>query len=128
VRKSLLLATALFWTGLILFFCLIKSSSIPVVKIQNLDKGVHAFFHFVFTSLWFLYFQKQFVKTKFQKLIGVCFGFSVIFGILIEIAQSLFTTTRNGDVLDVLSNTTGAAIAVGVLFYYFKNKNLDLKI
>jgi VanZ family protein len=128
VRKEFLLVLALLWTGVILFFCLIKSSSIPVIKIQNLDKAVHAFFHFVFTAIWFLYFQKQFVKVKFQKLTGVCFCFSVIFGILIEIAQSLFTTTRNGDVLDVLSNTTGAAIAVGVLVYYFKNKNLDLKI
>jgi VanZ family protein len=128
VRKEFLLVLALLWTGVILFFCLIKSSSIPVVKIQNLDKVVHASFHFVFTGLWFLYFQKQFVKIKFQKLILVCFSFSVIFGILIEIAQSLFTTTRNGDVLDVLSNTTGAFIAVGVLVYYFKNKNLFPKI
>ena len=128
MRKEFLLFLALFWTGFVLFFCLIKSSSVPIIRISNLDKVAHAFFHFLFTVLWVLYFQKQFIGTKFQKLVAVALGFSFIFGIMIEIAQSLFTTTRKGDFLDVLANTTGAVIAVGVLFYYFKNKNLDLEL
>ena len=37
-----------------------KSSAVPVVQIANLDKMVHAFFYFVFTLLWFLYFKNYF--------------------------------------------------------------------
>jgi VanZ family protein len=122
VRKEILLVLALFWTAIILFFCLIKSSNVPVIRIPNLDKLVHAFFHFMFTGLWFLYFKKQFTKTKFQKVMWFSFGFSVVFGIMIEIAQSLFTITRNGDVLDVLANTTGAVIAVITLTYSYSKK------
>jgi VanZ family protein len=122
VRKEILLVLALFWTAIILFFCLIKSSNVPVIRIPNLDKLVHAFFHFMFTGLWVLYFKKQFTKTKFQKVMWFSFGFSVVFGIMIEIAQSLFTITRNGDVLDVLANTTGAVIAVITLTYSYSKK------
>jgi VanZ family protein len=122
VRKEILLVLALFWTAIILFFCLIKSSNVPVIRIPNLDKLVHAFFHFMFTGLWFLYFKKQFTKTKFQKVMWFSFGFSLVFGIMIEIAQSLFTITRNGDVLDVLANTTGAVIAVITLTYSYSKK------
>jgi VanZ family protein len=119
------LLAALAWTGLILFFCLIKSSSVPVIKIPNIDKAVHISFHFGFTMLWFLFFQHV-VATPIKKRLSIVFVFSLVFGILIEIAQSLFTTSRSGDVLDVLANTTGALLACSVLIYYFKRKNIKL--
>jgi VanZ family protein len=125
VRKQYLLTIALFWTGIILFFCLIKANDIPVIKIQNFDKVVHVFFHFVFTTLWFLFFRKQFVNFKIRKTLQISFSLSLLFGIAIEIAQSTLTTTRKGDVSDVLANATGALVAVGVLFFYFKEKDTN---
>jgi hypothetical protein len=41
--------------GVVLYLCLVQSDKLPVVTIENLDKVVHAFFHFVFTSLWILF-------------------------------------------------------------------------
>jgi VanZ family protein len=55
---------------------------------------------------------------------------SFFYGVLIEIAQSLFTTTRKGDVLDVIANTTGALGAVSILVlwgHYFTNKDIQIK-
>ena len=110
--KRIFLYSALFWTGVILFFCLIKSSDIPKVNIQNLDKVIHAFFHFVFVLLWFLFFKKKFNSTNSFKPLAISFVFSFIFGIIIEMLQQFFTTTRTGDLLDVLANLSGATLAV----------------
>jgi glycopeptide antibiotics resistance protein len=84
---------------------------------------VHAFFHFVFTSLWFLFFFKQFNKTASLKLLIVAFIFSVFYGITIEVLQEVITLTRNADVFDVLANVSGALIAFGVC-YILKRKKL----
>ena len=112
MRKLFFLSAALLWTGVILFFCLIKSSDIPKVNIQNLDKVIHAFFHFVFVLLWFLFFKKKFNSTNSFKPLAISFVFSFIFGIIIEMLQQFFTTTRTGDLLDVLANLSGATLAV----------------
>ncbi len=95
-----------------------QSKDIPSVTIPYLDKFVHVFFHFVFTSLWFLYFRIQIKSTNVFKPLFVSFLFSLFFGITIEIAQSLFTATRNADVYDVLANSFGALVAVFLLFRF----------
>lgn len=110
--KHVFLYLALFWTGVILFFCLIKSSDIPQVNIQNLDKVIHAFFHFVFVLLWFLFFKKKSNSSKNFNLLAVTFVLSFILGIVIEMIQQFFTTTRSGDPIDILANVSGATLAV----------------
>jgi hypothetical protein len=45
--------------GVVLYLCLVQSDKLPVVTIENLDKVVHAFFHFVFTSLWILFLKHK---------------------------------------------------------------------
>ncbi|WP_035674208.1 VanZ family protein [Flavobacterium sp. 83] len=117
--------TALTWTGLIIFFCLIKSSDIPVVKITNLDKVVHAFFHLVLTLLWFFFLKKQSNSLAIFKPLVFSFIISIFFGIAIEIAQTLFTTTRKGDLLDVLANLSGATLAVCIILFFNKYTNLN---
>lgn len=37
---------------------------------------------------------------------------SLSFGIMIELFQTYFTVTRNGDVVDVLANTTGCLLGI----------------
>lgn len=123
MRKQVSLLLAFAWTLLILFLCLIKAKSIPVVPIENLDKVVHAFLHFVFTMLWFFFFKKQFAATSFHKILLFSFGLSIVFGITIELLQEFCTTTRSADVFDVLANTTGATLAVIVFFTWNKSKH-----
>jgi VanZ family protein len=124
VLKNIFFWIALCWTGVVGFFCLVPSNEIPTVTIPNLDKLVHAFFHFVFTILWFLFFKKQVKKKNHLKLLVVAVCFSLLFGIGIEILQDKLTTTRSGDFFDVLANVTGAISAfVLVLFTKRIRKN-----
>jgi len=125
VLKQLFFWIALFWTLAIAFFCLIKASNIPDVtmSIPNLDKIVHAFFHFSFTILWFLFFQKQYKEANSIKLLIITVLLSISFGIAIEIIQELFTTTRKADAFDVLANFSGAILASILLLYLNKQKS-----
>ena len=125
MRKQFFLSLALFWTGVITFFCLIKSSDIPQVNIENLDKVIHTFFHFVFTSLWYLFFKKH-IKSSFNiKPLGFSIVLSIVFGIVIEILQEFCTTTRTADVNDVLANLTGAILAIAFVTLVNKFKILE---
>jgi VanZ family protein len=125
VPKLLFFWLALCWSGMVIFFCLVQSSAIPVIQISNLDKIVHAFFHFVFSSLWFLFFEKQLKSSNVWKPLMVSFLLSFSFGIGIEIAQGLFTTSRKGDLLDILANTSGAFLAGCMIFLYKKYSSLN---
>ena len=116
---------ALLWTGVVLFLCLVQSDKIPAVNIENLDKVVHAFFHFVFTSLWILFFKTQIKDPDSYKPYIISFLFSVLFGVTIEILQGQYTTTRKEDALDVLANMVGASLAVFSVILYFKNRSLS---
>ena len=106
------LYSALFWSGTILFLCLMKSSDIPQINMPNLDKVIHVFFHFVFTVLWFLFFKKKLNSSNSFRSLAISFVFSFFFGIVIEMMQQFFTTTREGDILDIVANLFGAALAV----------------
>jgi VanZ family protein len=126
VRKRIFFFAALFWTGVILFFCLIKSSDIPQVNVPYLDKAVHATFHFVFTVLWFLFFKKKLKTANSFRPLVISFVFSFFLGVAIELMQQFFTTTRTADVLDELANLSGATLAViGIVLLNKYNGILD---
>lgn len=129
VLKNLLFLVALLWAGIVTFFCLVDSGEIPTVNIPNADKYIHIFFHFVFTFLWFLFFSKQLVFNTILKPLLYSLAFSFVFGIAIEFLQEIITTTRHADIFDVLSNLTGALLAVFIILVYnkFNFLNSDLK-
>jgi len=122
-HKYFYLWLAELWTLLIAVLCLESSKKLPSLGIKSADKYVHFTFHFVFTILWFTYFFKKEseIKTSLNKLLVKVFLASLLYGISIEIAQSLFTETRKADVLDVMANATGAIFAVLTLILYWKN-------
>lgn len=90
-------------------------------NVSNMDKIVHAFFHFVLTFLCFLYLKSRANTVSAMKSIVVSFLFSVFFGIGIEIAQELLTTSRHAEVFDVLANVSGATLAVALIFLFGLN-------
>ena len=109
--NNIYLSAALIWTCSILFLCLASFSNLPDVGVENADKYVHFTFHFVFVNLWFLYFNSKNQKNSFKLILFIFFA-SFLLGILIELAQQVFTTTRKGDVFDIFANTTGAFSAL----------------
>ncbi len=113
LNKKTYFLLALLWTCIVTVFSLItiKSDIGSSIKIENKDKFVHFTFYFVFVVLWFLFAKDKSINKK-TKLIVL---FSAIgYGILMEICQGVFTTTRTPDILDVLANSLGAI--VGLLF------------
>nr|WP_315149544.1 VanZ family protein [uncultured Flavobacterium sp.] len=111
VPKYILFLIALFWAGIITYFCLVTSNDLPIVNIPNIDKCIHTFFHFVFTFVWFLFFRRQ-LKFKYNLIpLLLSLLFSFVFGMIIEILQEFYTTTRHADVTDVLANLAGAVLA-----------------
>ena len=120
--KQIFFWIALFWSGIVLFLSLVQSDKIPAVNIEHLDKVVHAFFHFIFTLLWILFFKTQIKPPNSYTPYIISFLFSVLFGVAIEIMQGQYTTTRKEDMMDVLANMAGAFLAVflGVLYYKYK--------
>jgi VanZ family protein len=126
VLKQIFLFAALFWTGVILFFCLESANNIPQIDIPYLDKVVHAIFHFVFTTLWFLYLKKKWNSSNSFRPLVFSFIFSFVFGVSIELMQAFFTTTRTADIFDVLSNVSGASLAViSIILLNTYNKIID---
>jgi VanZ family protein len=130
VLKQVFLYAALFWTGVILYFCLIKASDIPQLGVDypNLDKLVHAFLHFIFTLLWFFYFKKKIGRLKNYKLLILSLVLSFFFGLAIELLQRFLTTTRSADVFDVLANLSGATLAVITIILLNKYNRIIDKI
>jgi VanZ family protein len=118
VLKKLVLGMATFWTLLILFLCLVQLNNVPSVGIKGADKYVHFTFHFIFTLLWCVYFFLLIKKVTFKHL-GSVLVVSLLFGILIELLQGAFTTTRQADTFDVLANFTGACVGI-ILMLGFK--------
>ena len=112
VPSSKYLLGAIIWTITIAVLCLESSSDLPSVKVIGIDKIVHVTFHFVFVNLWYLFFVNNNFTKNMNNLITKTFFLSLTYGVLIEIAQQLFTKTRQADVLDVLANITGAILAV----------------
>ncbi len=125
--KKLFFLAAVIWTAIVFTLCLVQSESLPVVNIENLDKFIHAFFHFVFTSLWFLFLISHTTDKKIFMPLMIAFMLSVFFGIAIEVLQGLYTTTRKEDALDVAANISGATLAVLSIVMYYKIRRLDKK-
>jgi VanZ family protein len=114
VGKNGYLYLACLWTLFVAYLCLTDFNKLPTIKISGIDKGVHFVLHFFFTVFWYLHLRT--VETiKYNRIFVVILA-SVVYGSLIEVGQALFTRTRKGDVLDVLSNSVGTAMACLVIF------------
>lgn len=104
---------ALCWTAVIAVLCLISFNKLPSgIEIKDADKYVHATLHLMFTVLWFLHFRKRFDQIANTRLLFATLALSIMYGIVIEIAQEMFTTTRQADMKDVLANLCGAVLGV----------------
>jgi VanZ family protein len=122
VHNKFLLATVV-WVVFITYACLAGASNIPEaswLNIPNKDKIVHFVFYFVLTLLLSKDYRVKSIST--EKAWLYAFVTAVSYGVVIEIFQGLFTAERSAEVLDVVANTSGSALAIFTLWLFGKRK------
>lgn len=110
----------------ILWTCFVTTLSLMTISSENgksivfdfNDKYVHFAFYLVFVIVWFW----SLIKTKFAKNAkNIALISAILYGIIMEICQGVFTTTRTPDVHDVVANTLGALTGITIINQVFKN-------
>ena len=116
--KNLVIVCILYTTIISIFFLIPFSSGIG----SNLpiDKIVHVVFNGALVFLWLFYFYQKGIMKPVMIQLSILF-LAIIYGIIIEICQALFTTTRMADVWDVAANITGCIIGL-LIFKLIKFK------
>ena len=91
-------------------------------KVES-DKIAHIMAYFVFAFIWALFFfvKSDFTK-EFKKLVKTALFkssiFSICFGLIMEIAQFVFTSYRQFDVKDMLANSFGVLVAMLIMYSF----------
>jgi VanZ family protein len=99
---------AIIWTGLIFILLVIPSEGIPnkgMLGLPHIDKLAHVVLFGVFVWLWSRNTSAQHARQAFR-----FFLISTSYGILMEFVQAGFTN-RAFEILDILADLSGAAIA-----------------
>ena len=97
---------------------------LPSLNIPHLDKLVHAGFYFGTTVLGVLSVRERTKgKAPLRKSMLWVGGFAVLYGMVIEVLQSVYTLDREGDILDVLANGSGALLGVLLMKLVFSGKS-----
>lgn len=109
-RRFLFLA--IFWTIGILIGSLARINSIPNISIVGNDKIIHFIFYFVLFLLWFIALNR---KKKENRLNFCILIFILIFGIIIEVLQGMFTQNRQADFSDIVANFGGVLLGFFVV-------------
>nr|WP_255744899.1 VanZ family protein [Aestuariivivens marinum] len=119
-KYALYIATA-YSLGLA-FLSLINLGELPKTPLDSEDKIFHFCAYFVLTLMWYNVFRLQVKLNKKQAITrGGLLAF--VFGIIIELLQSMLTNTRASDSYDVLANTLGIILA-GLILLCYNNKDI----
>jgi hypothetical protein len=119
-KKSIICAAFIF------LLCSVNFSSRDIgnlvfLKALHADKIFHAFMFYVFTIL-LLNELKFNNKSGFFKPYLITFSISMLYGIMIEIAQSQIFLARSGDLYDLAGNLAGTTFAAVQFFIFFDHK------
>ena len=107
--KNKWLAAALLWLIAGIYSLIFReSNSHTAPPFPHFDKIAHAALFFAQT--WLL--AKAWLAERKLPPIAALFTFALCYAIASEIAQHLFTQTRQGDPLDVLADMIGSSIAL----------------
>lgn len=93
-----------------LFF--LPTSDLPKIGFSGVDKIVHVSIYIGAMVLWQLYFYLRQEGHLSLRMVALLLGIFVVYGIIVEVCQELFTATREADAYDVLANFTGCAIGI----------------
>lgn len=115
-----LLLIALLYSIVISVLFFLPTTELPKVAISSADKIVHGLVYFLLVNLWMVYF---YVKNGFRilwKWVAILFFSILLYGIIVEIFQGLFTVSRRADIFDLIANVIGTLLGI---FFFKKMKH-----
>ncbi len=119
-----ILNIALGYTVLITILFFIPTSGLPKVEVSGFDKWIHiALFGFL-SWIWSLFFFMKGHADSWKSMLLLSI-LLIIYGILIEVFQELFTHSRTADFYDVLADIVG--IILGMSFFQVIKSKLTKK-
>jgi VanZ family protein len=118
VNKRALLILTICYTLVIAILSLMNIKSLPKLGSNFDDKIFHALAYGLLVLLWYF----TLYRLKIAKPIFITALFSIIYGIILEVLQGQLTIVRSMDILDVLANCIGVAIAS--LFIIIRNRRI----
>jgi len=108
---------AILWTSFIFFACLIPGRDVPNVSFPLADKWVHFIIFGGFSFLWL----STSKTTNAGKRILI-FLLAVLTGYIVELLQgSGITSGRSYDLWDVVADSIGGALGVGLFYLLSRN-------
>ncbi len=110
-------------TILILLLSLISPEKLPNIStlhFTGMDKVIHMIMYAVLSIAWVFALPVR-THTNIRWMLTLALLIS-LFGLLMEICQSLFTVSRSMDMLDAVANLAGALVAVITIYSLKKYK------
>ena len=122
LESKQLLVVCILYSVFISILFLLPTKEIPKLfdTFIPIDKLVHVVIFLVLTFLWLFYVNSVLNDIKpivLFFILAVC----LFYGILIEVTQELYVSSRGADVLDVIADLLGSSL--GLLFFRnYKNR------
>ena len=108
------LTLAWIWTAVIVILSGISGSTVKkimTVDFFGIDKLGHLIMYGILTWLWILALQ---VNTSKKRSIYFAFAISTFIGFLMEIGQKYIFTGRSFEYDDMVANTVGSLLSIGI--------------
>jgi VanZ family protein len=98
-----------------------SSSGLPLIDIPHFDKLIHFAFYLVLALLMFFGWKKQhsFAALHRHAFAGIVL-IAIAYGVIIEMLQESFTSTRHFEALDIVADAMGAIIGSLISVKLFK--------
>ena len=122
LNKKLALLLYIIYLFIVTYISLVSIDTKVKIKVDFADKIAHIGIHFINVCLLYIVASKYRFNIRLVLLLAI----SVVYGIIIEVLQEVFTINRQLDVYDMLANTFGATIAL--IFITLKGKTLVKKL
>lgn len=122
MHKNRFLLFAVFLNVAVTVISLRESGELPQLTIPYLDKIFHFVAYFMLSILWCSYIFLLKSSYKIHKILTLVIIFLTAYGIIIEVLQAEFTTTRYFEFSDIIANLLGVFVGLTIFNGYIKFK------
>lgn len=77
--------------------------------------------YFILMVLWFAFVISKYKKVNYKVLLMITASLAFVYGIIIEVLQGVFTSSRTADIFDILANGMGIIFAAFLLIVFQRN-------